>query len=106
MCESGMLTQHGIRVGNMTISCSMAFIHVASKWNDVACLNVQFGLFQVSELQRYDQQYKEQINQAITYAEKLVANKMSKPQYIDAETATENKRKDINSKLEALLENL
>ncbi|XP_064606302.1 dolichyl-diphosphooligosaccharide--protein glycosyltransferase subunit 1-like [Liolophura sinensis] len=60
----------------------------------------------VAELQRYDQQYREQINQAITYAEKLVANKMSKPQYIDSETATESKRKDINSKLEALLENL
>lgn len=57
---------------------------------------------QVSELQRLDGQYKDQINLAITLAEKLVAGKINRQQYLDSETGVNNKREDIYQKMEAL----
>lgn len=57
---------------------------------------------QVSELQRLDGQYKDQINLAITLAEKLVAGKINRQQYLDNETGVNNKREDIYQKMEAL----
>jgi len=60
----------------------------------------------VGDLQRLDSQYKEQIGLAITSAEKLVAGKMGRQQYLDAETATSTKCEDIYKKMESLRGNL
>ncbi|KAK7490567.1 hypothetical protein BaRGS_00018170 [Batillaria attramentaria] len=56
----------------------------------------------VAELQRLDGQYKDQINLAITLAEKLVAGKASRQQYLDSEAGVNTKREDIYQKMEAL----
>lgn len=56
----------------------------------------------VAELQRLDGQYKDQINLAITLAEKLVAGKTSRQQYLDSEAGINTKREDIYQKMEAL----
>ncbi|XP_046542465.1 dolichyl-diphosphooligosaccharide--protein glycosyltransferase subunit 1-like [Haliotis rubra] len=60
----------------------------------------------VGELQRLDTQYKEQINLAISFAERLVASKISRQQYLDAESGTSSKREDIYQKMETLRANL
>jgi len=57
----------------------------------------------VAEIQRLDVQYKDQTNLAITYAEKLVAGKLHKNQYIEYEAANEAKKEDILNKMENLL---
>lgn len=62
--------------------------------------------FQVSELQRLDTQYKEQINLAITYAEKLVGGKLARQQYLDSEDVVTSKRTEIYQKMESLRANL
>jgi len=56
----------------------------------------------VSELQRLDNQYKDQITLAITMAEKLVSGKVNRQQYLDSETGINSKREDIYQKMEAL----
>lgn len=56
----------------------------------------------VSELQRLDSLYKDQINLAISLAEKLVAGKTTRQQYLDAEAGVTSKREDIYQKMEAL----
>ncbi|CAI9717890.1 dolichyl-diphosphooligosaccharide--protein glycosyltransferase subunit 1-like [Octopus vulgaris] len=60
----------------------------------------------VAELQKLDSQYKELINQAINYAEKLINNKMNKQAYIESEPAISKKRAEINQKMEALSSSL
>jgi len=60
----------------------------------------------VGELQRLDSQYKEQIGLAILSAEKLVAGKMGRQQYLDSEAATSSKCEDIYKKMENLRANL
>ena len=59
-------------------------------------------VLQVSELQRLDGQYKDQINLAITMAEKLVAGKLNRQQYLDQESGVSTKRDDVYQKMEAL----
>lgn len=56
----------------------------------------------VSELQRLDGQYKDQINLAITLAEKLVAGKVNRQAYLDTEAGVTSKREDVYQKMEAL----
>jgi len=56
----------------------------------------------VSELQRLDGQYKDQINLAIALAEKLISGKVNRQQYLDSETGVNGKREDIYQKMEAL----
>lgn len=60
----------------------------------------------VGELQRLDGQYKEQIGLAITSAEKLVAGKLGRQQYLEAEAATTSKCEDIYKKMESIRANL
>ncbi|XP_050412619.1 dolichyl-diphosphooligosaccharide--protein glycosyltransferase subunit 1 [Patella vulgata] len=56
----------------------------------------------VAELQKLDGQYHDLINSAISQAEKLISNKLSKQQYLDADSANNTKREDLESKMEAL----
>ncbi|XP_076447729.1 dolichyl-diphosphooligosaccharide--protein glycosyltransferase subunit 1-like [Babylonia areolata] len=56
----------------------------------------------VAELQRLDGQYKDQINLAITMAEKLIAGKINRQQYLESETGVNNKREDVYQKMETL----
>ncbi|XP_014781334.1 dolichyl-diphosphooligosaccharide--protein glycosyltransferase subunit 1 [Octopus bimaculoides] len=60
----------------------------------------------VAELQKLDSQYKELINQAINYAEKLINNKMNKQAYIESEPAISKKRAEINQRMEVLSSSL
>lgn len=60
-------------------------------------------LERVNELQRLDSSFKEQVGFSMTYAEKLVASKMSRGQYMDLEQATNAKKEDIFNKIELLL---
>ncbi|KAK3103927.1 hypothetical protein FSP39_022971 [Pinctada imbricata] len=56
----------------------------------------------VSELQNLDRQYKDLIGQAITLAEKLVAGKLGKQQYVDSEKGLNTKREELYQKMEAI----
>lgn len=56
----------------------------------------------MAELQRLDSQYKEQIALAISLAEKLVANKISRQQYLDSEGGVATKREEIYQKMEGV----
>lgn len=56
----------------------------------------------MTELQRLDAQYKEQITLAITAAEKLVGGKLARQQYLDNESAITGKCEDTYKKMEAL----
>ncbi|XP_014669054.1 PREDICTED: dolichyl-diphosphooligosaccharide--protein glycosyltransferase subunit 1-like [Priapulus caudatus] len=60
----------------------------------------------VAELQKLDRSVKEQLQAAISYAERVVANKMLKQAYIEAESATNAKKEDLIAKMEAILESL
>lgn len=60
----------------------------------------------VGELQRLDGQYKDQINLAISMAEKLVAGKLNRQQYLESEAGVTSKRDDIYQKMETLRANL
>lgn len=53
-----------------------------------------------------DHQYREQINAQVTLAEKLVAGKLNKQQYIDSEKAIVTKREDIYKKMEEISSSL
>ncbi|XP_074645590.1 dolichyl-diphosphooligosaccharide--protein glycosyltransferase subunit 1-like [Tubulanus polymorphus] len=57
----------------------------------------------VNELQKLDQQFRDQVNLGITYAEKLVAGKMNKSQYIEYEATNETKKDDVLQKMETIL---
>jgi len=60
-------------------------------------------LERVNELQKLDNAFKDQVGLSLTYAEKLVAGKMSRGQYMDLEQATNAKKEDIFNKIELLL---
>lgn len=60
----------------------------------------------VVELQHLDSQVREQVNLAITYAEKLIAGKMTKQQYVDVEATVRSKKEDYYTKMEGILANL
>lgn len=60
----------------------------------------------VGELQRLDTQVREQINLGIQAAERLVAGKMSKQQYVDYEATVKSKRDEVLVKLDQLLTSL
>ncbi|XP_013378880.1 dolichyl-diphosphooligosaccharide--protein glycosyltransferase subunit 1 [Lingula anatina] len=60
----------------------------------------------VAELQRLDTQFREQVNIAISYAEKLIAGKIPKAQYLEAETSTKSKKEDILGKMENIVTSL
>lgn len=60
-------------------------------------------LERVGDLQKLDQAIKEQVGFSLTSAEKLVAGKMSRGQYMDLEQATNAKKEDIFNKIELLL---
>ncbi|KFM78242.1 Dolichyl-diphosphooligosaccharide--protein glycosyltransferase subunit 1, partial [Stegodyphus mimosarum] len=53
----------------------------------------------VAELQRYDKIFKEQLTQQMLLVEKLIANKISKQQYLDAEAVIAKKKEDIAEKI-------
>jgi len=57
----------------------------------------------VNELQRLDGSFKEQVGFSVTHAEKLVAGKMSRGQYMDLEHTTNAKKEEIFAKMELLL---
>lgn len=59
-------------------------------------------MLQVTDLQKLDGQYKDQITHAISAAEKLVLGKMNKQVYIDSEKANTAKREDLYNKMESL----
>ena len=61
---------------------------------------------QVAELNRYDHQYKEQITNAYTLAEKLVGGKMGKSQYVENEKQIMDKRGEIYKKMEEISSSL
>lgn len=60
----------------------------------------------VAELNRLDQQYKDQITMAITHSERLVAGKIAKQTYIDTEKGINDKREEIYRKMEELCASL
>ena len=57
----------------------------------------------MGELQKLDQQVKEQITLLVTYSEKLVAGKMNKTAYLDTEKAVQSKKDDLCQKMEVML---
>jgi len=57
----------------------------------------------VAELQKLDDRMKEQIGMNITSAEKLIAGKMNKAQYVEYEGNVNSKREDLSQKMENLL---
>ncbi|CAH1784946.1 unnamed protein product [Owenia fusiformis] len=60
----------------------------------------------VAELQKLDNLFKDQVNTAITYAEKLIQGKLAKQQYVDFESTTQTKKEDIYQKMEAVMATL
>ena len=58
---------------------------------------------QAGELQHLDQQVREQINLANQWAEKLVAGKVSKQQYLDTEATIRAKNAGLLQKAEDIL---
>ncbi|XP_054717995.1 dolichyl-diphosphooligosaccharide--protein glycosyltransferase subunit 1-like [Uloborus diversus] len=53
----------------------------------------------VAEIQRYDKTLKEQLQQQMLLVEKLIANKISKQQYLDGEAAIVKKKEDVVEKI-------
>ncbi|XP_041347808.1 dolichyl-diphosphooligosaccharide--protein glycosyltransferase subunit 1-like [Gigantopelta aegis] len=60
----------------------------------------------VSELQRLDSSYKEQINLGISLAERLVHNKIGKQQYLESDKSVSGKKEEIYQKMETLTAHL
>jgi oligosaccharyltransferase complex subunit alpha (ribophorin I) len=60
----------------------------------------------VQQLQGLDVQMRDQITLGIQYAEKLIAGKLNKQQYIDTESNVRTKRTEIYAKMEGLLSSL
>jgi len=60
----------------------------------------------VAELQKLDDRMKEQIGMNINSAEKLIAGKMNKAQYVEYEGNVNSKREDLYQKMENLLGSL
>jgi len=57
----------------------------------------------VNELQKLDRLIKEQLGVQVTYAEKLVAGKMKKDQYIEADQGIVKKKDDLLEKMDNIL---
>ena len=57
----------------------------------------------MTELQHLDATVRDQLNLAVTNAEKLIAGKFSKQQYIDADAAIKTKKEDLYQKMETIL---
>jgi len=57
----------------------------------------------VSELQKLDKELRDQVQNSVSYAEKLIANKVSKQQYLDLEQAAATKRNDLSAKMDNLV---
>jgi len=57
----------------------------------------------IAELQRLDERMKDQIQMNINSAEKLIAGKMNKAQYVEFEGNVNSRRDDLYQKMEALL---
>ncbi|XP_072181810.1 dolichyl-diphosphooligosaccharide--protein glycosyltransferase subunit 1-like [Diadema setosum] len=60
----------------------------------------------VGEIQKLSRQHKELIQSAITNAEKVVAGKFTKGQYVDVDKATTAKRNELEAKIESILASL
>lgn len=60
----------------------------------------------VTELQHLDSQVRDQLNQAVTNAEKLIAGKFSKQQYLDIDTNVKAKKEDLYAKMDVILTSL
>ncbi|MPC07727.1 dolichyl-diphosphooligosaccharide--protein glycosyltransferase subunit 1-like [Portunus trituberculatus] len=60
----------------------------------------------VAELQKIDKMLRESVVQQLTNVEKLVAGKMSKQQYMDAETPLHKKKEEALEKIKVLLGNI
>jgi oligosaccharyltransferase complex subunit alpha (ribophorin I) len=60
----------------------------------------------VAELQNLDSHVREQVNLAITYAEKLIQGKINKQQYLDVEATVKTKKEELYSKMEGILASL
>ena len=61
---------------------------------------------QVSELQKLGGLLKEYAQTAVSNAEKVVAGKQSKQQYLDLDKALTAKRNDTKNKMDAILASL
>lgn len=61
---------------------------------------------QLSELQKLDVLVRDQVTLSIQQAEKLVAGRLSKPQYLEAEANVRTKREDLCQKMDAILASL
>lgn len=57
----------------------------------------------LNELQKLDGQVREQIQQLTALAEKLVAGRLAKPQYLENESVVRSKREEFCQKMESLL---
>jgi len=60
----------------------------------------------LTELQKLDVLVREQVNISITQAEKLVATRLTKQQYIDAENTVRGKREELCQKMDGILASL
>uniref|UniRef100_T1JMK6 Dolichyl-diphosphooligosaccharide--protein glycosyltransferase subunit 1 n=1 Tax=Strigamia maritima TaxID=126957 RepID=T1JMK6_STRMM len=60
----------------------------------------------MNELQKLDQQMNEQIKQQIAYAERLVAGKMKKDLYVEADHNVSKKKEEIHDKMESIISSL
>lgn len=60
----------------------------------------------VNELQKLDRLVKDQLSNQVTYAEKLLAGKMKKDQYVDFEQGIAKKKEDLLEKMDNILASL
>lgn len=60
----------------------------------------------VSELQSLDSSVRDQLNLAVSSAEKLIAGKYNKQQYLEVETNIKAKKDDLYAKMESILDGL
>lgn len=60
----------------------------------------------VAELQRYDKNLKEQLQQQQVLVEKLIANKVNKQQYLDSEAVIVRKKEGLAEKMQSVLSGL
>lgn len=61
---------------------------------------------QVAELQRLDSQVREQLMLSIQHADRLVAGRISKQQYLDLDGGVRAKRDELCAKMEGILGSL
>lgn len=61
---------------------------------------------QVAELQRLDSQVREQLMLAIQHADRLVAGRINKQQYLELDSGVRGKRDELCAKMEGILGSL